>query len=196
MKFRIILFLLAFIATMQTGLAFRTERIIRTVDEIKPVQKSEVSTNLRIEAPIEPVDVASDYIIRPLKETIAPEVIEIPEETEVEAEPESLGEFRVTAYCACEKCCGKWALNRPLDENGEPIVYGASGEKLVAGYSVASPLEFGTKIELDELGVVEVQDRTAQWVVDEFGIFIVDLYMTDHEEAWNFGEKYLEGFIR
>lgn len=118
------------------------------------------------------------------------------EEIELEEVPEPIPlTFRVTAYCACEKCCGKWALNRPLDENGEPIVYGASGEELVAGYSVASPLEFGTKIELDELGVVEVQDRTAQWVVDEFGIFIIDIYMTDHDEAWNFGEKYLEGFI-
>ena len=191
MKFRIILFLLAFIATMQTGLAFRTERIIRTVDEIKPVQKSEVSTNLRIEAPIEPVDVASDYIIRPLKETIAPEVIEIPEETEVEAEPESLGEFRVTAYCACEKCCGKWALNRP---NG--IVYGAAGVELEAGVSCASPLPFGTVIEINGLGEYIVQDRIAQWVVDKYGENLIDIYFDDHEAAKQFGLQYHNIYLK
>ena len=191
MKFRIILFLLAFIATMQTGLAFRTERIIRTVDEIKPVQKSEVSANLRIEAPIEPVDVASDYIIRPLKETTAPEVIEIPEETEVEAEPESLGEFRVTAYCACEKCCGKWALNRP---NG--IVYGAAGVELEAGVSCASPLPFGTVIEINGLGEYIVQDRIAQWVVDKYGENLIDIYFDDHEAAKQFGLQYHNIYLK
>ena len=191
MKFRIILFLLAFIATMQTGLAFRTERIIRTVDEIKPVQKSEVSANLRIEAPIEPVDIASDYIIRPLKETTAPEVIEIPEETEVEAEPESLGEFRVTAYCACEKCCGKWALNRP---NG--IVYGAAGVELEAGVSCASPLPFGTVIEINGLGEYIVQDRIAQWVVDKYGENLIDIYFDDHEAAKQFGLQYHNIYLK
>ncbi len=30
----------------------------------------------------------------------------------------SLGEFRLTAYCSCEKCCDGWAKNRPLDKNG------------------------------------------------------------------------------
>ena len=44
-----------------------------------------------------------------------------PEEAEVEQELLNLGEFRLTAYCACEKCCGKWALNRPVDENGETV---------------------------------------------------------------------------
>lgn len=130
-------------------------------------------------------------------QSVEHEVPPVVEQDELEEVPEPVPiTFRVTAYCACEKCCGKWALNRPLNENGEPIVYGASGKELVAGYSVASPLEFGTKIELEELGMVEVQDRTAKWVVDEFGMFIIDIYMTDHEAAWNFGEKYLEGFIR
>ena len=48
-----------------------------------------------------------------------------------------IGEFDLTAYCACETCCGKWALNRPLDENGEPIIYTASGEQAEAGVTVA-----------------------------------------------------------
>lgn len=32
----------------------------------------------------------------------------------LEPEPVYLGEFRVTAYCSCEKCCGEWAKNRRM----------------------------------------------------------------------------------
>ena len=103
--------------------------------------------------------------------------------------------YRVTAYCACEKCCGKWALNRPVDENGNPIIRGAGGVELVNGYTVASPLPFGTKIELEGYGVVEVQDRTANWIVEKYGENIIDIYIDDHDKAWDFGVKYWEGVI-
>ena len=65
-------------------------------------------------------------------------------EVTVEPEPEYLGEFRITAYCSCEICCGKWAENRP-----DGIVYGASGEELVAGVSVLPryPLELLWKLK-------------------------------------------------
>ena len=112
---------------------------------------------------------------------------------EVEAESTT---FRVTAFCSCEKCCGEWANNRPVDENGQPIVYGASGEQLVDWYSCASPLEFGTQIELDGIGVVEVHDRTAQWVVNKYGSNLIDIYMNDHQQALEFGVKYVEGVIK
>ena len=42
-------------------------------------------------------------------------------ETVPEPEPEWI-EAVATAYCPCEICCGKWALNRP-----DGIVYTASG---------------------------------------------------------------------
>ena len=103
--------------------------------------------------------------------------------------------FRVTAYCACTKCCGKWASKRPLDTNGKPIVYGASGKKLISNYSCASPLPFGTKIKLDGIGTVEVQDRTANWVVNKYGKNIIDIYMTNHNEAYKFALKYAKGVV-
>lgn len=103
--------------------------------------------------------------------------------------------FRVTAYCACAKCCGKWASKRPLDKNGKPIVYGASGKKLISNYSCAAPLPFGTKIKLDGIGTVEVQDRTAKWVVNKYGKNIIDIYMTNHKEAYNFASKYIKGVV-
>jgi 3D (Asp-Asp-Asp) domain-containing protein len=104
--------------------------------------------------------------------------------------------FRVTAYCSCAKCCGKWANNRPLDSNGNPIVIGASGDVLIPMVSVASPLPFGTEIDLQGVGTVVVQDRTAQWIVDKHGQYIVDLYFNDHQKALDFGVRYLEGEIK
>lgn len=103
--------------------------------------------------------------------------------------------YRVTAYCACERCCGEWALKRPKDENGNPIVYGAAGVELVSGFSGAGTLPFGTRVELNGYGIVEVQDRFANWIVDKYGENIIDIYFDDHDTAWNFGEKYLEGTI-
>lgn len=95
--------------------------------------------------------------------------------------------YRVTAYCSCEICCGEYAKNRP---NG--IVYGASGEELKAGYSIAAShdLSFNTKVII-EGHTFEVQDRLATWVTDKYGLCI-DIYFTDHERARQFGVKYLE----
>lgn len=103
--------------------------------------------------------------------------------------------FRVTAYCPCEKCCGKWALNRPKDKNGNPIARGASGTVLIPKVSVASPLPFGTEIELEGVGTVVVHDRTAQWVVDKYGDTIIDLYFETHEEVNEWGARKVEGVI-
>jgi 3D (Asp-Asp-Asp) domain-containing protein len=104
-----------------------------------------------------------------------------------EIEPIYLGNYRITAYCACKKCCGVWAENRP---NG--IVKGAAGVELKAGVSVASPLPFGTKLYIEGYGDVVVQDRTASWVVDKYNGEIIDIYFDSHEEALNFGVRYAD----
>lgn len=104
-----------------------------------------------------------------------------------EIEPIYLGNYRITAYCACKKCCGVWAENRP---NG--IVKGAMGVELTPGYSVASPLAFGTKLYIEGYGDVVVQDRTASWVVDKYNGEIIDIYFNSHEEALNFGVRYAD----
>ena len=142
------------------------------------------------EETIEPIEVVE------VVEVVQPETIEPVEEVEVEpvVEPEKII-FRVTAYCSCYECCGKWALNRPKDENGHEIVKGASGKRLIANYSCASPYPFGTKIEVDGLGTFEVQDRTAQWVVDKYGENIIDVYVDNHEDIKKIGRQFLEGVI-
>lgn len=139
-----------------------------------------------------PVDIVPVRHISPKVTDTTEEVIE--EEPLVEPSFETIT-FRVTAYCPCEICCGEWAKNRPLDEHGEPIVYGASGEELISGVSCASPLDFGTSIELEGLGILIVHDRFAEWVVDKHGTYIIDVYMTDHNAAKAWGVQYVEGTI-
>lgn len=132
---------------------------------------------------------------------IYPEVEEKQEFVELDvAEPEepqkpkvkSLGEFVLTAYCSCEKCCGKWALNRPLDENGEQIVYGASGARLIEGISVAvdpDVIPYGTELYING----------NLYIAHDCGGAIkgnrLDVYFATHEEAWNFGKQTAEVFI-
>ena len=128
-----------------------------------------------------------------LEETTESEVIEeVIEEVDPPADTRT---FRVTAYCSCPKCCGEWAYNRDKDENGDEIVLGASGQRLVSGVSAAGTLPFGTKVNLDGFGTVVIQDRFAKWIVDKYGKDVIDLYFINHDEAVEWGVKYLEGEV-
>ncbi len=90
--------------------------------------------------------------------------------------------IRVTAYCPCEKCCGKWA-------DGQT----ASGYWIQLGDRfVAAPkhIPFGTKMIVpgyNESKPVEVKDRGGSITVDR-----LDVYFDTHQEALNWGVKYLE----
>lgn len=121
--------------------------------------------------------------------TVEPSPVETP--TEVPAATPTKTLFRVTAYCACEKCCGEWAKNRP---NG--VVVGAAGIELVAGVSAASPLPLGTVVEVEGLGEYVVQDRPAKWVIEKYSENQLDIYFDNHEEACAFGLQYLNVYIK
>ena len=107
----------------------------------------------------------------------------------------SMGTFRLTFYCGCEQCCGEHAADRPVNENGETIVYGAYGRELIAGYSCASNgFEDGTKLFLEGFGEVQVDDRTSDWVHDKYVGRVVDVYCNDHDEA-NFYREALGDYV-
>lgn len=92
------------------------------------------------------------------------------------------GTFRVTAYCACEKCCGKWAT---LNGGG----YTASGTKVQAGRTIAvykSQIPFGTEVYIEGLGTYIAED-TGSAIKEN----CIDVYFDSHTEALNFGVKYL-----
>lgn len=146
----------------------------------------------KVDVPMEDTVIVPEEVI--ITQDESEEVVEEVEEV-VEEEPD-VRIFRVTAYCPCEICCGKWAKNRPIGEDGKPIVIGAWGKELTDGFSCASPMAFGTQVEINGLGTLEVQDRTADWIVEEHGEYIIDVYMTDHEAALKFGVQFLEGVIK
>lgn len=88
--------------------------------------------------------------------------------------------FVLTAYCHCEKCCGKT----------DKIT--ASGEKAVEGVTVAADtniLPFGTQI-LIENNVYTVQDKGGAIKGNR-----IDVYFDTHEKALEFGGQTKEIII-
>ena len=105
------------------------------------------------------------------------QVITIPYKAE-ETTPKSLGTFKLTAYCACKKCCGK--------SNGIT----ASGARAVEGVTIAADkrFPFGTKLIIDGHEYT-VQDRGGAIKSNR-----IDIYFTSHQSALNFGVQYKEVF--
>lgn len=140
-------------------------------------------TAVIMDKPSEPEPVSDSFPVSTLEptETMISETLE----------PVLLGNYRITAYCACEKCCGEWAKNRP---NG--VVCGAAGIELKAGVSCASPLPFGTVVEVEGLGEYIVQDRTASWIAEKYDNKVIDIYFDDHEAALKFGIQNLNVYLK
>ena len=94
---------------------------------------------------------------------------------------QSLGTFKITAYCACKKCCGK--------TNGIT----ASGVKAREGITVAADtrkLPFGTNLYIDGVGERTVQDRGGAIKGNK-----IDIFFNSHQQALKFGVQYKEVFI-
>lgn len=91
-----------------------------------------------------------------------------------------------TAYCSCSKCCGKYAANRKLDEEGKPIILTASGSRAISKYTISmnSSFKFGTMVYIDGIGLCEVMDRGSAVKGN-----VIDIYFDSHEEALNWGRK-------
>lgn len=129
-------------------------------------------------------------------------IVENEKEEEIEEENEeevtnptnlvNMGEFKLTAYCSCAKCCGKYAYNRPVDENGNEIVYGSIGERLIAGTSIAvdpNVIPYGTEVIID--GHTYIAHDTGGAIDGNH----IDVYFDNHQDALNFGVRRAEVFV-
>lgn len=103
----------------------------------------------------------------------SPKVVEITEIT-------NLGEFKLTAYCPCSICCGKWS--------GSPT---ASGVMPIANYTIAvdtNVIPFGTEVIINN----------KRYKAEDTGSAIkgkrIDIYFEDHQEALEFGVQYADVF--
>ena len=136
------------------------------------------------------VIVSCSAIDEPLPETVAEGASVISTESVIETV--SLGEYKLTAYCGCSKCCGKWGENRPLDETGRPIVYTANQSIAKEGVTIAADinvLHYGTAIIIDGHRYI-VQDRGGSIAGNK-----IDIYFESHQAALEFGVQYKEVFI-
>lgn len=108
----------------------------------------------------------------------------LPEDSYVEPEEPDWIEYVVTAYCGCEKCCGKWASIAPLAT--------ASGWGAQAGVTIAADesYPFGTVLYLEGLGERVVMDRGSAIVGNH-----LDLYYDTHEEACEWGMRTVRGYV-
>ena len=92
----------------------------------------------------------------------------------------SLGVYKITAYCPCAHCCGK------------STGITASGTKATAGRTIAadtSVLPFGTEVVIDG-HTYTVEDRGGAIKSNK-----IDIFFNSHQEALNFGVKYIEVFV-
>ena len=88
----------------------------------------------------------------------------------------SSGRYKVTAYCACVRCCGK--------TNGIT----ASGTKATANRTIAAPssFAFGTQVVINGQ-TYTVEDRGGAIQGNR-----IDVYMNSHSEALAWGVRYLD----
>ena len=125
----------------------------------------------------------SGEIIKPA--AVYAQEIEQPEEP-AEPEPvlESLGEYKITHYCSCPQCCGTWAENRPVDEQGQEIVYTASGARAEAGKTIAVDPDV---IPLGSTVIIGGQEYIAQDTGSAIQGNRIDIYCSSHQEALELG---------
>lgn len=110
-------------------------------------------------------------------------LVEVLEAPEVVEEPElvSLGEFKLTHYCPCPKCCGEWA---------DGITY--TGTQATEGRTIAVDPDV---IPLGSTVVIDGQEYIAEDIGGAIQGSRVDVYMDSHQAALEAGVKYAEVLI-
>lgn len=84
-----------------------------------------------------------------------------------------MGTYKLTAYCPCRKCCGRWS--------GGPT---ASGAYPSSGRTIAvAGIPFGTHVWIDGMGEYVVEDRGVEGKH-------IDVFMNEHSTAKAFGVQY------
>lgn len=167
------------------------------VKKIKKKQSKETKEKVKKEE-IKETNIIENKINEEKVETIKTEA-PAPEAKETESSNDneqnkliSLGTFKLTAFCSCHKCCGEYALNRPVDENGKEIVVGSSGKVLKQGVSIAvdtNIIPHNTSVFINN----------KEYIAHDTGGAIkgnrIDVYFDNHQDALDFGVQHTEVFI-
>jgi 3D (Asp-Asp-Asp) domain-containing protein len=129
-----------------------------------------------ITIPLVPAKERMVYLPRYYYVTESAEPTEPLNEEEYTPKSEDLGEFKLTAYCTCPKCCGRWA---------DGITY--TGTEATPGRTIA------VDPEVIPLGSsVYINGHT--YVAEDIGGAIkgnrIDVLFASHQEALEFGVQY------
>ena len=93
----------------------------------------------------------------------------------------SLGEFKITAYCSCEKCCGPYADGLTYTET-----VATEGRTIAVDPDV---------IPLGAMVVINGVEYMAEDIGGAIKGERVDIYFNSHKDALEWGVKYLEVFV-
>lgn len=107
------------------------------------------------------------------------DAVEVDEAEEApELEEQHLGRFKLTAYCTCSKCCGKWA---------DGVT--ATGTRATPGRTVAvdpDVIPLGSKVYINGF------EYTAEDTGSAIKGHRIDILFPTHQEAQNFGVQHAE----
>lgn len=161
----------------EPSLESNISKILSPNTELKRIEKGEKWDAVLIDD--KEYFVSNEYItdLPPKKEDIV-KIFYIENNNEVPEKGKFIGNFKLTAYCSCSKCCGEWSGG--LTSSGTvPTI-----NKTVACNSIAA----GTKIFIDD----------QLYIVEDTGNMkndIIDIYMESHEAALNFGVRNADVYL-
>lgn len=127
-------------------------------------------------------------------EPVEPQIVEavydpawdIPATEEAECTDVYLGEYTLTAYCACPTCCGQWS-------NG----YTATGTLATEGRTIAvdpGVVPYGSKVLL-----IWPDGAQHEYIAEDCGSGIngnrIDVFIADHEAARVFGVQHAAAYL-
>lgn len=143
--------------------------------------------------PVIDITTAPEESVEETTEVKETKEIETSEASEQTKEPEkvtqvssptkrSLGMFTLTAYCSCEKCCGKWAKYNKTESGTTP----KQGRTIAVDKRV---IPLGTKVIIN--GHEYIAEDTGSGVKRNH----IDIYFNSHSEALKFGRQKAEVFV-
>lgn len=103
---------------------------------------------------------------------------------ETKEETKRIITMKVTAYCPCAKCCGKYADGQTaIGRNAKTTLGVAADPKL---------LPYGTKLNIPGIGIREIDDTGGAMRQNaKKGICHIDVRFHNHETAKRFGVQWL-----
>lgn len=117
--------------------------------------------------------------MNPINLSQEPQIIQEPvTEPQIVSQTVDLGEFKITAYCPCTKCCGQWA--KGITSTGVT----AQANRTIAVDPKVIP--YGTTVLIDG----------NEYIAEDCGGAIkgkrIDIYFDTHQEALQWGVKHKE----